>query len=53
MMAAMDGVLLCDKPAGKTSHDMVAVARRAVRAETGERAASAMPARSTRSPPAC
>ncbi len=38
MMAAMDGVLLCDKPAGKTSHDMVAVARRAVRAETGERA---------------
>ena len=28
----MDGVLLCDKPAGPTSHDIVYAARRAVRA---------------------
>ncbi|MCW2967740.1 MAG: tRNA pseudouridine synthase [Solirubrobacteraceae bacterium] len=33
----MDGVLLCDKPAGPTSHDIVAAARRAVREATGER----------------
>jgi tRNA pseudouridine55 synthase len=31
----MDGVLLCDKPAGPTSHDIVAAARRAVREATG------------------
>ena len=33
----MDGVLLCDKPAGPTSHDVVYAARRAVRAATGDR----------------
>lgn len=32
----MDGVLLVDKPAGPTSHDLVAAARRAVRAASGE-----------------
>src|SRR4051794_1262993 len=26
----MDGVILCDKPAGKTSHDLVAAVRREV-----------------------
>lgn len=33
----MDGVLLVDKPAGPTSHDVVAAVRRAVRAATGVR----------------
>lgn len=33
----MDGVLLVDKPAGPTSHDLVYAARRAVRERTGER----------------
>jgi tRNA pseudouridine55 synthase len=33
----MDGVLLCDKPAGPTSHDIVAAARRAVREAGGGR----------------
>lgn len=33
----MDGVLLIDKPAGPTSHDLVYAARRAVREVTGER----------------
>jgi tRNA pseudouridine55 synthase len=31
----MDGVLLVDKPAGPTSHDLVYAARRAARAKTG------------------
>ena len=47
-LPAMDGVLVVDKPQGLTSHDVVAVARRAL----GERA-SAIPARSTRWRPAC
>lgn len=34
----MDGLLLCDKPAGPTSHDVVAAVRRAVRERTGQRA---------------
>src|SRR4051794_6193229 len=29
-MTAVDGFLLCDKPAGATSHDVVAAARRAL-----------------------
>jgi tRNA pseudouridine55 synthase len=33
----MDGVLLVDKPAGPTSHDLVYAARRAVREATGDR----------------
>lgn len=33
----MDGLLLVDKPAGPTSHDVVAAVRRAVRERTGER----------------
>ncbi|MDX6666360.1 MAG: hypothetical protein QOG68_2566, partial [Solirubrobacteraceae bacterium] len=33
----MDGVLLVDKPAGPTSHDLVYAARRAVREATAER----------------
>jgi tRNA pseudouridine55 synthase len=33
----MDGVLLVDKPAGPTSHDLVYAARRAARAATGGR----------------
>ena len=33
----MDGVLLVDKPAGPTSHDLVYAARRAVRERTAER----------------
>src|SRR5687768_16186166 len=33
----MDGVLLVDKPAGPTSHDLVYAARRAVREASGER----------------
>jgi tRNA pseudouridine55 synthase len=33
----MDGMLLVDKPAGPTSHDIVAATRRALRAATGER----------------
>jgi tRNA pseudouridine55 synthase len=33
----MDGVLLVDKPAGPTSHDLVYAARRAVRDATGDR----------------
>ncbi len=33
----MDGVLLCDKPAGPTSHDVVARVRRLARAASGER----------------
>src|SRR6476620_691701 len=33
----MDGVLLVDKPAGPTSHDLVYAARRAVREAGGER----------------
>ena len=45
----MDGVLLYDKPAGITSHDVVARVRRAL--PRGSR--SATPARSTRSPPGC
>ena len=45
----MDGVLLIDKPAGMTSHDVVA----AVRALAGGRARPGTRARSTRSPPAC
>jgi tRNA pseudouridine55 synthase len=32
-MAPIDGVLVIDKPAGPTSHDVVAVVRRALRAE--------------------
>ena len=46
----MDGVLLVDKPAGKTSHDVVARGRAASSAR-GRR--SATPARSTRSRPGC
>ena len=30
MMNAMDGILLIDKPAGMTSHDVVAAVRRAL-----------------------
>jgi tRNA pseudouridine55 synthase len=33
----MDGVLLVDKPAGPTSHDVVAATRRAVREATGDK----------------
>ena len=33
----MDGVLLCDKPAGATSHDVVALARRAIGGRRPER----------------
>ena len=44
------GVILFDKPAGVTSHDVVAQVRRDA-ARRGRR--SATPARSTRSPPAC
>ena len=33
----MDGILLVDKPAGKTSHDVVAAVRREERGEGGER----------------
>ena len=33
----MDGLLLVDKPAGPTSHDVVAIARRALRERSGER----------------
>src|SRR4051794_34516416 len=33
----MDGLLLVDKPAGPTSHDVVAVARRALREQSGIR----------------
>ena len=47
--SAVDGVLLIDKPAGITSHDVVAA--RAPRA--GRRRAPGTRARSTRSPPAC
>ena len=47
--SSVDGVLLVDKPAGKTSHDIVAAVRRAPRRAS----ASATPARSTRSRPAC
>jgi tRNA pseudouridine55 synthase len=32
-MSALDGVLVIDKPAGPTSHDVVAVVRRALRAQ--------------------
>jgi tRNA pseudouridine55 synthase len=38
MAVHMDGVLLCDKPAGLTSHDVDVRLRRALREATGEKA---------------
>ena len=46
--ATPDGVLLVDKAAGMTSHDVVALARRQLGTKK-----SAIAARSIRSPPAC
>ena len=46
---SVDGVLLIDKPAGKTSHDIVAAVRRGARRSS----ASGTPARWTRSRPGC